>query len=200
MGRKKVWVDAGHGGYDPGAVSGGAIEAVINLSVAIKLKEILEAAGYAVGMSRDSSTYVSPGARARAANADPDVFLFLSLHCNAAMNQEANGIEAFTSHGQTKADDYAEAILNTLMSAFPTKRLRADYRDGDADKEGNFTVLTATRMPAVLIEMGFITNAEERAWLQEPDTQTRLAMAIATGVSIVEGPFVLTQPHELVTV
>jgi N-acetylmuramoyl-L-alanine amidase len=72
----------------------------------------------------------------------------------------------WTSPGQTLADQAAECLINAFSAAFPRRLLRRDFSDGDQDKESNFRVLTGTLGPAVLVELGFLTNPEEAAWLK----------------------------------
>ena len=108
--------------------------------------------------------------------------LFISLHCNAAENTAAKGMEVFTSPGETGADPFATMIYEELAAMFPDQLQRTDYSDGDPDKEARFTVLMETNMPAVLVEMGFITNWQEEAELCDPKRQAEIAVAIGRAV------------------
>ncbi|MBE0598330.1 MAG: N-acetylmuramoyl-L-alanine amidase [Desulfuromonadales bacterium] len=176
-----VMIDPGHGGADPGATANHPVEAAINLAVARRLREVLEAEGHAVVLTRHADVTRSLGERVRLEHQErPD--LFLSLHCNAAANVAASGIEVWTSPGDSPADPAATAIFRAVCQAFPERRVRTDYSDGDPDKEARFHVLVKTLGPAVLLEMGFVTNDEERAWLLKPSVQRRMAMAIAAGI------------------
>lgn len=81
---------------------------------------------------------------------------FLSIHANAG---GGNGIEGFTSKGETKSDKICEAFLKNIVSKFKNiTPLRKDISDNDLDKEANFYVLTQTKCPAILLELGFMDN------------------------------------------
>jgi N-acetylmuramoyl-L-alanine amidase len=135
----------------------------------------------AVTLTRDSDIDVALTARADMANAwRSDAFI--SLHCNAAVSRQAHGFEVFTSPGQDRSDVLAEEIIKTVAQAFPVMRIRRDMADGDSDKEARFTVLTRARVPAVLVEMAFISNPAEERLLASADFQRRMAQAIASGV------------------
>ena len=83
---------------------------------------------------------------------------YLSIHSNAG---GGSGFEVFTSPGETRSDKIATLFGEEYKKTFPNKRLRADYSDGDLDKEASFTVIKKTRMPAVLTENFFMDNEEE---------------------------------------
>jgi N-acetylmuramoyl-L-alanine amidase len=172
-----IMIDPGHGGADPGAPRENPIEAVINLAVAERLKE----QGFDACLTRREDSTVSLEERVSLERrCRPD--LFVSLHCNAAENPAARGIEVWTSPGDTAADPAATEIFKALSQAFPDWKLRTDYSDGDPDKEARFRVLVGTVGPAVLVEMGFVSHPEERALLLDTSVQTRMALAIASGV------------------
>lgn len=176
-----ILIDPGHGGTDPGAVAGGVREADINLQVARLLAAALTDQGVSVRFTREGDRAVPLRNRALIEHTlRPD--LFVSLHCNGAASEAPRGIEVFTSPGQTAADAAAEQVLQSIRQAFPERTYRVDMSDGDQDREARFYVLTSTRCPALLLEMGFLTNPEERAWLNSPQTQTHMALAVAAGV------------------
>lgn len=111
--------------------------------------------------------------------------LFLSIHCNAVTSTEAHGFEVWTSIGETRADVYAEHFVNEFHKAFPLRALRRDFADGDQDKERtpaqkDLYVLANTDCPAVLVELGFLTNEEEARWLR--GNQIAIVQALAHGV------------------
>jgi len=83
---------------------------------------------------------------------------YLSVHSNAGGGK---GFEVFTSPGETKSDKIANVFGEEFNKAFPDRRLRADYSDGDLDKESSFAVIKKTRMPAVLTENFFMDNEDE---------------------------------------
>ena len=180
----RIFLDAGHGGYDPGAIGPtGLREADANLQVCQRLERLLLAAYHDVRLSRDKDIFVPLDERARQANrwgAD----LFLSVHFNAAANHKASGFEAFTSPGQTRSDAWASAILMAFVDEYILGTTsRTDYSDGDADKEANLCVLRETRMPAVLVEPGFVSHAPTEAKLRNPATIDEIAHALLLGIS-----------------
>jgi len=176
---KVVCIDPGHGGKDPGAVGNGLKEKDITLAISKKLGEILELNGIKVIYSRTNDTYLDLPSRAKIAN-DNNVDVVISIHTNAFTNTSARGIEIWTSKGTTKADELATLVCNELQKAFPNVPFRADYSDGDLDKEEGFYILKYTKAPAILPELGFITNKEDNAL--QTTKQDDFAIAIAKGV------------------
>lgn len=177
----RVVIDPGHGGRDAGAVYGGAKEADINLQVARLILEDLASRGVDVLMTRDVDMDVSLRQRCNLSNTvSPD--LFVSLHCNAAESQSAEGFEVWTSPGETQSDQAADRVINQLLAEFPSRRARLDWSDGDGDRESRFYVLVHTTSPAILVEMGFLSNRRERSWLLQDETHQRMARSISKGV------------------
>ena len=78
--------------------------------------------------------------------------------------------------------ELAETFYKSFASAFPEKRMRRDWSDGDSDWESNFYILTKTRCPAVLLENFFYDNRSECAWLLLEGTKVRIADAIVAGL------------------
>lgn len=180
--QRSFLIDAGHGGKDPGAVSvNGTQEKDITLAVSRKVFGILQALGFRVSTTRVGDVYPTLQGRCDLEHElAPDAFI--SLHCNAAVNRQAKGIEVWTSPGDTAADPLAVELFKSLQRTFPARKYRTDMADGDEDKEGNFCVLKHTFCPAVLIEMGFVSNAAEGHWLSDEGNQNRMALAIVDGL------------------
>ena len=88
----------------------------------------------------------------------PNTYL-LSVHANAGGGE---GIEVFTSPGQTKSDQIAEHFMDVFMRHKLHDIYRLDQSDGDKDKEAKFYVLTKTKCPAILVEYGFMDNENDR--------------------------------------
>ena len=174
---KTICIDAGHGGKDPGACAGGVREKDIALYTVFKIGTLL--ADYELIYTRFTDVYVSLSKRARIANA-AEVDLFVSIHCNSAPNSSANGMEVYvhTSRGadSTRA---AHAIYDRLL---PASGLR-----GRGIKSKDLAVLRETDMPAVLVELAFISNDNDRAKLVSDEWQERAAEAIAAGIMEVIG-------------
>lgn len=115
--------------------------------------------------------------------------VYISVHGDAAgagvIDHPATGISVFTSPGQTTSDKFAEVIYNELAKEFGTStKMRNDMQDGDHDWEANFQVLTATKMPAVLVENGFMTNYEECKKMMTDEYRTKLAEAYVSAMKV----------------
>lgn len=189
---KRVVIDPGHSGKDSGAVGAtGTLEKTINLLVAHMVADYLRPF-IDVRLTREDDTFVSLQKRAEMANV-LRAEAFLSIHCNSANNRAAKGIEIWTTKGQTTGDILADCVFHELKSKLPTFRYRTDYSDGDADKESNFAVLRLTRMPACLVELGFISNPAEEAILKTTSYQRKAAVAIGDGIAAFLGVHLLPQ-------
>jgi N-acetylmuramoyl-L-alanine amidase len=111
--------------------------------------------------------------------------VFVSVHSNLGGGR---GYEVFTSVGQTKSDEYAEIFLNEFSKVYPLVRIRRDILDGDSDKEANFTVLSKTRMPALLTENFFMDNENEcRDMLMTKSGRDGIARAHVNAILRIEG-------------
>ncbi len=187
----RILVDPGHGGKFTGAVANGVQEKDLTLRVSYKLLEELETHGSSCSLTRtkDMNFFDEVGRDLMERclieqMVQPD--LFISIHANCFHDPAAHGFEVWTSPGQTESDVYADAILAAVKQAFPERTYRTDMTDGDFDKEDHFKVLTGTRGPAVLVELGFISNQEELCWMLDENNQRILAQAICRAVLGVE--------------
>jgi N-acetylmuramoyl-L-alanine amidase len=195
---KTVVLDPGHGGYDKGAVSSYGYEKDFALDVARNIKPILEAKGLKVIMTRDSDIFVPLELRARIANAAKDA-VFVSIHFNATdSNPTASGFEIFslTPRGAPSTADDALALRFMNMQAgspvdAPSLALSmsvyhsvvghfSEYDRGI--KRARFAVLRLTKIPAVLVEGGFLTERGESRLIAKGAWRTKLAESIATGI------------------
>jgi len=185
----KIMLDPGHAGrtVDPGAVhaKSGLQEADVVLVVARLVKKYLVAVGHEVQMTRSTWEDVKTDELSYRTSVSNEwgADVFVSLHCNSAENKEAKGFEVWTSPGNTQGDRLASYIYEEIHKEFSDRRGRTDYSDGDADKESRFYVLVYTDAPACLIEMAFISNADEAALLGNLTWQERYAKAIARGIT-----------------
>jgi len=146
---KKVCLDYGHGGYDPGGVYKGNYESRDNLLLGSILAAKLRRRGLDLVETRTSDEYVSLEARTRLSN-EKDVDYFISIHRNAFMPEVAKGVEVYIyKNASKKARDLAERVEKSLVKlGFKSRGV----------KLSNFYVLKNTRAPAILIEVGFIDN------------------------------------------
>lgn len=177
-----ICLDPGHGGSDPGAVNHkkNLLEKDLTLDIARRLKKKLVRDGWTVVMTRNSDrdvTYAgSPdyeelGARTSIAN-DLRADIFISLHINSSIRPQVCG---FSTYWYKKSDKkLASMIQNSMVAAL-------DCRDLGIRKD-RFFVLHRTRMPAVLVESGFISNDDEADNLKNPAYRQKIADAIIQGL------------------
>lgn len=177
----RVMIDPGHGGEDPGAVGpAGTRESDIVLAVSMMAAGLFaDSERHMARLTRWSNRFIELDHRCAAAN-NWDADIFVSIHCNAAETSQARGFEVWTSPGRTEADPIATAIWDNMRIAFPEMRGRLDSSDGDPDKEARFRVLVGTKMPAVLVELGFISNPVEEVRLADSAFQAKAAYTIGS--------------------
>jgi len=171
---KIIVLDPGHGGRDPGATADGINEKNLNLRITARLFILLKNLGFKVKMTRSDDRYLSLGDRVKIAN-NVKADIFISIHCNAAISNKANGIETLYYPGSDKGKILAKEIQNTLID-------KLNRTDRGIKTRPDLFVLKYTSMPAVLIECGFITNAEERKLLTADRYRNDIAAAISDGV------------------
>jgi N-acetylmuramoyl-L-alanine amidase len=179
----RVCIDAGHGGSDPGAINKDYVikEKHITLMYAQELEREFLRRGHDVFMTRDNDQFVALDTRYKTANLHM-CDIFISIHTNAFYTNEARGWEIWTSPGETGADLLASKIHEEIEKAgFPYFKLRPDWADGDVDKEAKFAVLMGTKMPAVLIELGFITNNIDLSNMRNKKWREKMVKAIIDG-------------------
>jgi len=210
--KRVIVIDAGHGGKDPGAHGANAIEKDVNLAAARSLKARLERSGrYKVVMTRDSDVYVPLETRVQIARrADAD--LFISLHADSGPTTDLRGASVYTLSDKAAGrsaqfvnrDDwfmkaslagggvsdilldltqratknrsamFAETLLERIDDHVPL--LRRSHR------EAGLVVLLAPDVPAVLLEMGFINNAQDAAQLRDDDRRRRFMNAVGDSI------------------
>jgi N-acetylmuramoyl-L-alanine amidase len=167
-----VVIDAGHGGHDRGGIPGQRIaEKVMTLDVAQRLRNVLEASGYHVVMTRDSDVFVPLGTRVAIANSYRNA-IFVCVHFNATNRMGASGIETYFYSRDSLP--LASAIHHFVVGGAPSAN-RGVRRRG-------YYVLRKTNIPAVLVECGFLTNPTEGAYAQTASYRQKLAEEIAAGV------------------
>ena len=208
---KTIVIDPGHGGKDPGALGRNHLqEKGIVLSISQKLREILTAKGYTVLMTRDANRFIPLKERTAFATRHK-ADLFLSIHANGSESPRANGIETYYLD-VTSTDKASEKIaarenvnsgysiqeLETLLEGLIRESKSEDSKrlarlvqgalvrnTGAIDrgvKHARFVVLIGTKVPAILIETGFVSNPVEGRKLATSAYQHKIAAAIAQGV------------------
>jgi len=168
-----VALDAGHGGSDPGAIGPtGLQEKDVALAIAQALRTLLQRQHTDVVMVRDGDAFVPLEDRAQIA-ARAGATLFVSIHANAAVDANANGTQAFYATPQSVA--LAAAVLDEVCRAVGLARRGVT--------QARFQVLVDNpRIPAVLVETAFITNAREEQMLRDPASQQMFAQGILRGI------------------
>lgn len=186
-----VVIDPGHGGMDPGAGSGGPItEAELSLTVALKLRALLEEQGVGVVMTRDDDTL--PGAtvleaiETRAAMATPEHELFVSIHAAAATdNPHPNGLTSWIARSVGEGEEGAarHAASRLLAESIHGRLIAATGALDRSIQRADFALLWRVQhIPAVLVELGFLSNPREAALLASEDYQDVIAAAMAEGI------------------
>ena len=171
---KRICIDSGHGGSDPGATNGTYKEKHAALGIALELGLALYRGGYEVYFTRTNDTFISLADRCTISNlADAD--LFVSVHLNSSTSASAAGIETYVyRNASATARNVAEKVQKKLIEATGAKDRGV--------KESGFYVLKNTKSPAILVETGFISNSTECKKLFTTDYQRTVAKAIYGGI------------------
>lgn len=221
---KRVVIDAGHGGKDPGAIGpGGVREKDIVLDIAKRLKDELERRGdFQIVMTRSDDRFITLDKRTQIANKER-ADLFISIHANSSKTRSARGFEVF--YISNTADDTSRAVtaaskedivfgndnglnstyLNTTLWDMRLNENREEAKElahyiCNASKDGlcvinrgvksaRFYVLKTTNMPAVLIEVGFVSNRQEARNLKKSDYRQKVAETISDGIMFYKAKF-----------
>jgi N-acetylmuramoyl-L-alanine amidase len=176
--KQVIFLDPGHGGFDVGARMHGVNEKSLTLSTALLVRKYLKERNYRVIMTRMRDVFIPLDQRSSIANRTRS-HLFVSFHFNAAKSSDANGIEVFYYDSKDKIRASSSRKLARLVQNRMIEKTGARDR---GIKGGNFHVIRETKMPAILIEGGFITNDKERTKLSDLNYRDKLAHAITDGV------------------
>jgi N-acetylmuramoyl-L-alanine amidase len=175
---KKILIDAGHGGKDPGAIGPTKLyEKEVTLAVAKYLKTELEKQGAIVKFTRDSDIYLTLQERVDISNAS-DFDVFVSLHANSSTSSSAHGTETYFNT-QYNFNGPKSAVLAKYVQEALIKELKT-YNRGQ--KTANFYVLKYNYLPSVLVELAFISNPAEESMLRSDLVRRKAAMAITEGL------------------
>lgn len=171
-GVKRVVIDAGHGGTDCGAIRNGINEKDITLDVSKRVEALLKKQGYQVTMTRTNDIYVSLADRVAISEANaPDIFV--SIHVNSSTRPEITGIETHYYHQESL--NLAQTVHSSIASTIKSNN-RGLFKS-------KFYVINHTTAPAILIEIGFISNDNERAQLVSEKRKQDTAKAIVEGIN-----------------
>ena len=157
MSKIKVCIDAGHGGKDAGAVNGSRYEKTDTLKIAKRLGKVLKANGIDVCYTRTKDIYDSPSDKAKKGNASKADY-FISIHRNAATSSIANGTEVLICNTKNKKYEIAKAICKQFNE-------RNGFTDRGVKMRNDVAVLNQTNMPAILVEVGFISCKQDNELL-----------------------------------
>jgi N-acetylmuramoyl-L-alanine amidase len=190
-----VVLDPGHGGQDSGTMKAGMLEKDLALDVAHRVERFLQLQGVATLLTRTGDTYVSLADRAAIANAQRNC-VFISIHFDDATRPAATGVETYYAGRQISNETRVASwfpffrpspesmnVESQSLAAFVQEalvtRTQAVNR-GTTPQQ--FFVIANVRHPAVLVEGGFLTNAEEMNKLATGDYREQIAAAISDGV------------------
>ena len=172
----KVFISAGHGGSDPGAVANGVKEKDLNLAIAKACRDLLTKHGVTVKMSRTQDENDPLSEEIKECNAfSPD--LAVSIHCNAG---GGDGAEVFHHHGGGKGKALAENILGEIVKVGQNSR-GAKVRKNSQGKD-YYGFIRETSAPAVIVECAFVDNATDLKILASESLKKSMGEVIAKGV------------------
>lgn len=189
---KTIVLDAGHGGIDPGAMNNDKtiLEKDVNLAITKKLRDLLEASGATVIMTRDKDVSLyeedenktirqkyNENLRNRKNIIDQsDADVFVSIHLNAFEQSKYYGAQTFYPKGKDDGKELAQFIQDEL------KRVVDQDNDRKIKPRDDIYLLKNTTMPSVLIECGFLSNEKESKLLADSKYQDKVAWAIYVGI------------------
>lgn len=185
----KIVIDPGHGGLDPGKVGiNGENESILNLKIALKLKQTLEIMGAEVVMTRESDTGLLE--EGKSWNKDIDMRIrheiiqnsgadiMISIHLDSHMpNRRVSGTGVLYYEESEYSKQLAQSISDRLAV------LDTDGKMREIKQRDNLLILKNNPMPCVIVECGFISNEEEEELLQKESHHAKLALAIARGIA-----------------
>lgn len=189
--QKTVIVDAGHGGDDGGAIGiDGTVEKDINLDIALKLEKILKFYGFNVIMTRTQDVMTCDDGldslrkrkisdihnRFELMRKNPDA-IFISVHQNKFKDSSQHGTQVFYSGNDERSKELAEAIQTSVTLTLQRKNDRVVKKSGSG-----IYLLYHAKIPAVLVECGFISNSDEVKKLKDESYRMKLAILIADGL------------------
>lgn len=176
-----IVIDPGHGGSAPGASSPNGIkEKDLNLKISLKVEAALKQLGYNVIMTRDTDKTLGLYERPGIAN---EIFadIFVSIHANSTTNKDVSGIEVLYSPATTgtnkKVDQYplAKMVMDEILKATGAK-------ERGVIKRPDLVVIREANMPAILVEVGFLSNVEEEKQITNDSYQNKLVEGIIKGI------------------
>ena len=184
---KLIVIDPGHGGADPGAQNSGLVEKDVNLDISLRLRKVLESKGCKVVMTREvDKDFFLPGfvqgRMAKRAELDQrnnlasenNADLFISVHANSFPQRNTYGMETYYHLKSAPGKALAELIQEQLTLLQSDNKRKA--------KAGDYYLINQSKMPAVIVEVGFLSNPRERKLLILDNYRDLVAIAIGTGI------------------
>lgn len=177
--QKRIVIDVGHGGKDPGAIGvNGILEKDVVLQIGLEMIELNTTVfnnTFEIYLTRYSDTLISLGDRTELANA-LNADIFISLHCNHSEDPKAKGVEVYVFNKKS------EHLRRSISLAYQLQKLMREQLGfiSRGVKFANFQVLREmeNHCPAILLEAGFITNSDEGSHFLKPSNIKALALAI----------------------
>ena len=171
-----VVIDAGHGGHDPGAIAAGVREKDITLPLALKVAQLAQDVPHLqVVLTRSTDTYVDLVDRVKLAERVGAV-LYLSIHANYCSNPRIKGVETYVDDSRSPED------LSWYLAQDVQQAVCAATGALDRGVRTERLYLRHTALPAVLVEVGYLSSSSERAKLLDPSYQERIASGILQGI------------------
>lgn len=181
---KTICVDAGHGGVDPGAMYGSVFEKNINLELSLKLKDELVKNGAMVFLTRNADYDLSSPNAFRRKKSDLDnrilliknydCELYVSIHLNAEDNASWNGAQVFYSNVNKENEKFAEIMQNSYKENLSSKRKIKQIK--------TLYMYEHIKVPGLLLEVGFLSNPNERYLLKTDKYQDKIVDATTKGI------------------
>ena len=178
-----IIIDPGHGGFDAGATGyEGMIEKDINLSISLKLRDLLQANGFTVHMTRETD-------EATAGKKKEDMYarletmsdyphsLYISVHQNQYPQSQYHGAQIFYSKNLPESKELAQNLQQAFVQLLQPENTR-EIKPG----EKNLFLLYKATVPAVIVECGFLSNPTEAQQLASSEYQDKVAFTIFTGI------------------
>ena len=170
----RVILDAGHGGKDGGTYSGSLIEKNVNLDIVMLMKPLLEAKGVEVVLSRDTDKFLKLEDRTYLANRTGGT-LFVSIHCNYYQEGSTiSGVECYYYDKSKKSRKCAETVISQLKAGGKLTVRNA--------KDADYYVLVNTYMPAILVEVGYLSSSTDRQNLGSSQYKETMAQELVNGI------------------
>lgn len=171
-----VVIDAGHGGHDMGAKTNLFTEKQIVEQITNKIYAMNKNKNVVIHLTRNSDTFVSLEERAKTINAlKPD--LVLSLHVNSSIHKSKSGMEMYVAK-ETPAAAASHKIATQLCNKFSNTNLKTSEI-----KTASFFILRKSSVPAILIDLGYLSNENDTKYLTADEEQNKIAQTIVDFIS-----------------